>query len=98
MADYVNIKTWVSKNWSERWFWSGLFCNGDVLYPCPLPKIKHACFSGLMLAYNMGAERNHNSETISLWEGNSKKNIWAHKRKLNMESQNQWRIRQADKT
>jgi hypothetical protein len=42
---------------------------------------------------NMGIERNHNSETINLWEENFKKNIWAHKRKLNMESQNQWRIR-----
>jgi hypothetical protein len=27
----------------------------------------------------MGAERNRNSETISLCEENSKKNIWAHK-------------------
>jgi hypothetical protein len=42
---------------------------------------------------NMGNEINHNSETISLWEENFKKIIWAHKRKLNMESQNQWRIR-----
>jgi len=25
-------------------------------------------------------------------------NIWAHKGKSDMESQNQWRIRQADKT
>jgi len=40
----------------------------------------------------------HNSEIISLWEENLKKNIWAHKRKPSMESQNQWRIRQADKT
>jgi hypothetical protein len=47
---------------------------------------------------NMGAEINHNSETISLWEENSKKNIWAHKGKSNMESQTQWRIKQADKT
>ena len=42
---------------------------------------------------NMGIERSHNSETISLWQGNFKKNIWAHKRKPNMESPNQWRIR-----
>jgi len=46
----------------------------------------------------MGAERNRNSETISLWEENSKKNIWAHKGKSNMVSQNQRRVRQADKT
>jgi len=46
----------------------------------------------------MGAERNRSSETVSLWEENSKKNIWAHKGKLNMESQNQLRIRLADKT
>ena len=46
----------------------------------------------------MGNERNHNSEIISLWEENSKKNIWAHKGKPNMESQNQLKIRQADKT
>jgi len=45
----------------------------------------------------MSAERNRNSETISLWEENSK-NIWAQIRKSNMESQNQGRIRQADKT
>ena len=42
---------------------------------------------------NMGIERSHNSEIISLWEENIKKNIWAHKRKPNLESQNQWRIR-----
>jgi hypothetical protein len=42
--------------------------------------------------------RSHNSEIISLWMENLKKNIWAHKRKSNMESQNQWTIRQADKT
>jgi hypothetical protein len=42
---------------------------------------------------NMGIERNHNSVTISRWEENLKKNIWAHKIKPNMESQNQWRIR-----
>ena len=35
----------------------------------------------------MGAERNHNSETVSLREENFKKNIWAHKRKSNMENQ-----------
>ena len=46
----------------------------------------------------MGAEGNRKSETISLWEENSKKNILAHKGKSNMENQNQWRIRQADKT
>jgi hypothetical protein len=40
----------------------------------------------------------HNSEIISLWEENLKKNIWAHKRKPNVESQNQWRIRQTYKT
>jgi len=45
----------------------------------------------------LGIEWNRNSETICLWEENFKKNIWAHKRKLNVESQNQW-IRQADKT
>jgi hypothetical protein len=38
---------------------------------------------------NMDIERNHNSETISLEEENCKKNIWVHKRKPNMESQNQ---------
>jgi hypothetical protein len=38
---------------------------------------------------NMGIERNHNLETIGLREENYKKNIWAHKRKPNMESQNQ---------
>ena len=38
---------------------------------------------------NMGIERSHNSEIISLREENLKKNIWAHKRKPNMESQNQ---------
>jgi hypothetical protein len=37
----------------------------------------------------MGIERSHNSETISLEEENLKKNIWAHKRKPNIESQNQ---------
>jgi hypothetical protein len=37
----------------------------------------------------MGAEIKRNSETISLGEENSKKNIWAHKGKPNMESQNQ---------
>jgi hypothetical protein len=37
----------------------------------------------------MGIERNHNSETISLLEENFKKNIWAHKRRPNMESQSQ---------
>jgi len=35
---------------------------------------------------NVGIERNHNSETISLWEENFKKNIWTHKEKPNMES------------
>jgi hypothetical protein len=35
----------------------------------------------------MGTEGNHNSETISLWEENFKKNICAHKRKPNMEIQ-----------
>ena len=34
----------------------------------------------------MGAERNYNSETVSLREENSKKNIWARKRKSNMEN------------
>ena len=34
----------------------------------------------------MGAERNYNSETISLRQENSKKSIWAHKRKANMEN------------
>jgi hypothetical protein len=38
---------------------------------------------------NMGIERRHNSEIISLRVENLKKNIWAHKRKPNMESQNQ---------
>jgi hypothetical protein len=33
----------------------------------------------------MGAERNYNSETVSLREENSK-NIWAHKRRSNMEN------------
>jgi hypothetical protein len=42
---------------------------------------------------NVGIDRNHNSGTISLWKENFKKNIWPHKRKSNMESQNQWRIR-----
>jgi hypothetical protein len=37
----------------------------------------------------MAIEINHNSETISLSEENFKKNIWAQKRKPNMESQNQ---------
>jgi hypothetical protein len=37
----------------------------------------------------MGIERNHNSEIISLLEENLKKNIWAHKRKPNLESQNE---------
>jgi len=41
---------------------------------------------------NMGIERSHISEIISLWEENLK-NIWAHKRKPNVESQNQLRIR-----
>jgi hypothetical protein len=27
----------------------------------------------------MGIERSHNSETVSLWEENFKKNIWVHK-------------------
>ena len=35
---------------------------------------------------NMGVERNYNSETVSLQEENSKKNIQAHKRKSNMEN------------
>jgi hypothetical protein len=35
-----------------------------------------------MCLRNMGIERNHNSETISLWEENFKKNIWAHKENL----------------
>ena len=30
---------------------------------------------------NMGTERSNNSEIISLWEENLKKNIWSHKRK-----------------
>jgi len=47
---------------------------------------------------NVGAERNYNSETVSLWEENFKNNIWAHKRKSNMENQNQWRTRSTDKT
>jgi len=38
------------------------------------------------------------SETASLWEENFKKNIWAHKRKSNLENQNQWKTRQTDKT
>jgi len=46
----------------------------------------------------MGAERNYSSETVSLWEENFKNNIWAHKRKSNMENQNQQRIRLIDKT
>jgi hypothetical protein len=41
----------------------------------------------------MSIERNHNSEISSLWGDNFKKNIWAHKRKQNMKSQNQWIIR-----
>ena len=35
---------------------------------------------------NMGVERNYNSETVSLREENSKKNIRIHKRKSNMEN------------
>jgi hypothetical protein len=35
---------------------------------------------------------------LVFWEENSKQSIWAQKRKSNMESQNQRRIRQADKT
>jgi hypothetical protein len=35
---------------------------------------------------NLGAERIHNSETVSLPEENSNKNIWAHERKSNMEN------------
>jgi hypothetical protein len=34
----------------------------------------------------MGVERSYNSETVSLREENSKKNIRAHKRKSNMEN------------
>ena len=34
---------------------------------------------------NMGVERKYNSETVSLREENSKKNIRVHKRKSNME-------------
>jgi hypothetical protein len=34
----------------------------------------------------MGVERNNNSETVRLREENPKKNIWAHKRKSNMEN------------
>ena len=58
-------------------------------------KIKQNCnkTNSYLCLRNMGAERNRNLKTISLWEENSKKNIWAHKRKPNMESQNQWRIR-----
>ena len=37
----------------------------------------------------MGAERNRNSETITLWQENSKKNILAHEGKSNMDNQNQ---------
>jgi hypothetical protein len=35
---------------------------------------------------NMGVERNYNSETVSLREENSKKNIRTHKRKSNIEN------------
>jgi hypothetical protein len=51
-----------------------------------------------IVTYASETERNRNSETNSLWEENSKMNIWAHTGKSDMESQNQWRIRQADKT
>jgi hypothetical protein len=37
----------------------------------------------------MGIERNHTLEIITLGEEYLKKNIWAHKRKPNKESQNQ---------
>lgn len=51
MADYTIIKTWVSKNGVRDNSVIGLLCTGDVSYPCPLPKINYACFSGLMPVY-----------------------------------------------
>jgi hypothetical protein len=41
------------------------------------------------MSQKMGAERNRNSETISLREKHSEKNIYTHKEKSNVERQNQ---------